>query len=133
MGPPLYALLGKGLLASASVSASPLPASTRSGCTLLRQFFRLLRVAAENRGAADLVPSLSSLCLSEEMQGLVLNPALTGDLAPAYFGLLRQVHVVRVGVRDYGRSKRRVLCASACAVNCVRVCTCMYVYVCVCT
>jgi hypothetical protein len=103
VGAPLFALAGSGLFHGAAAAGATagggagvprLGATTRAGCAVMRHFLRLLRVAVENRSAFDLVPATCDLCLGADMRALVLAPALVSDLAPAYFGLLRQVPVL---------------------------------------
>jgi hypothetical protein len=57
-------------------------------CGVLKQFFRLLRVAVENRKSASLCPAVSSVCASHDVTSLILHPALLEELAPAYFGVV---------------------------------------------
>ena len=99
---PLFELLSSGLALSrpagvgmgfASPVASPTSGVLRPGpaCVVLKQFFRLLRVAVENRKAGDIVAAVSDLCVGAHMKALVLDPVLCEELAPAYFGVIYQV------------------------------------------
>lgn len=63
-------------------------------CGVLKQFFRLLRVTVENRKASALCPAVASLCASADLRPLVIHPALSDELAPAYFGVIYQLLTV---------------------------------------
>jgi hypothetical protein len=81
VGPPLFSVLATGSVLTPSGRPSLV-------CGVLKQFFRLLRVAVENRKSASLCPAVTGVCVGHDVTSLVLHPALLEELGPAYFGVV---------------------------------------------